>query len=116
MAFAQRGAKVAVSDVSLERAEAVVAELVALGTPAFAVRVDVTNEDDLRRLRDEAVRRFDHIDVIMNNVGVLALGAPESMPDEAWRRVFDINLFSIARSNRVFLPMGTVEALIRSTK
>ena len=40
----------------------------------------------------------------MNNVGVLAIGAPETLPDEAWIRTIDINLFSIARSNRVFLP------------
>ena len=40
----------------------------------------------------------------MNNVGVLAMGAPETLPDEAWMRAIDINLFSIARSNRVFLP------------
>ena len=40
----------------------------------------------------------------MNNVGVLAIGAPETLPDEAWIRTIDVNLFSVARSNRVFLP------------
>src|SRR3954466_10536416 len=40
----------------------------------------------------------------MNNVGVLAMGAPESLPLEAWERVIDLNLLSIARSNLVFLP------------
>ena len=41
----------------------------------------------------------------MNNVGVLAMGPPESLPDEAWRRVLEVNLMSVARSNRVFLPL-----------
>ena len=40
----------------------------------------------------------------MNNVGVLAMGPPESLPLEAWQRVLDLNLLSIARSNLVFLP------------
>jgi NAD(P)-dependent dehydrogenase (short-subunit alcohol dehydrogenase family) len=35
---------------------------------------------------------------------VLAIGAPESLPDKAWTRTIDVNLFSVARSNRVFLP------------
>ena len=33
------------------------------------------------------------------------MGAPESLPVEAWQRVLDLNLLSIARSNRVFLPL-----------
>ena len=41
----------------------------------------------------------------MNNVGVLAMGAPEALPIEAWQRVLDLNLLSIARSNLVFLPL-----------
>ena len=40
----------------------------------------------------------------MNNVGVLAMGPPESLPLEAWQRVLDLNLMSVARSNLVFLP------------
>ena len=32
------------------------------------------------------------------------MGAPESLPIEAWQRVLDLNLLSIARSNLVFLP------------
>jgi NAD(P)-dependent dehydrogenase (short-subunit alcohol dehydrogenase family) len=32
------------------------------------------------------------------------MGAPEALPLEAWQRAVDINLFSVARSNLVFLP------------
>src|SRR5215207_9612901 len=37
-------------------------------------------------------------------VRALAMGPPESLPVEAWQRVLDLNLMSIARSNLVFLP------------
>jgi NAD(P)-dependent dehydrogenase (short-subunit alcohol dehydrogenase family) len=100
-AFAGRGAAVVVSDLSRERVDDVVEQL---GEPAIGVTADVTSEADLERLRDTALGRFGRIDVVMNNVGVLAIGAPEALPDEAWTRTFDVNLFSIARSNRVFLP------------
>jgi NAD(P)-dependent dehydrogenase (short-subunit alcohol dehydrogenase family) len=33
------------------------------------------------------------------------MGPPESLPDEAWQRVLDVNVMSMARSNRVFLPL-----------
>lgn len=104
LAFADRGASVVVSDLSQDRAAAVAEEITASGRPAVGLRVDVTVESDLVKLRDVALQRFGRIDAVMNNVGVLAIGAPEALPDEAWTRTIDINLFSIARSNRVFLP------------
>ncbi len=104
LAFAERGAAVAVSDLSEERAQAVAAEIAGAGGRAVAMEVDVTEEGDLVTLREACLKEFGHLEVVMNNVGVIALGPPEVMPDEAWNRTFDINLMSIARSNRVFLP------------
>jgi NAD(P)-dependent dehydrogenase (short-subunit alcohol dehydrogenase family) len=104
-AFARRGAAVVVSDLSAERATAVAEEIVALGGRAVGVQVDATSEADLEALRDLALDRFGQVDVVMNNVGVLAMGAPESLPDDAWQRTLEINLLSGARSNRVFLPL-----------
>lgn len=103
-AFASRGARIVVSDLDAGRAETVAAEISEAGGVAAAIQVDVTSETDLVGLRDAALDRFGRVDLIMNNAGVLAMGAPESLPDEAWQRVLDVNLMSIARSNRVFLP------------
>lgn len=104
LAFAERGASVVVSDLSQARVSEVVEQLTALGQPAIGLTADVTVEADLETLRDAALQRFGRIDLVMNNVGVVAIGAPETLPDEAWARTIDVNLLSIARSNRVFLP------------
>lgn len=104
LAFAQRGASVVVSDLSEQRVAEVVEQIGALGRPVIGLPVDVTVEAELEKLRDAALERFRRIDLVMNNVGVLAIGAPETLPDEAWSRTIDVNLFSVARSNRVFLP------------
>ncbi|EFC85288.1 SDR family oxidoreductase [Parafrankia sp. EUN1f] len=105
LAFARRGARVVVSDLDAARAHAVATEIAAAGGEAIGLRVDATSEADLTALRTACLERFGRVDVVMNNVGVLALGAPESLPDEAWQRVLDVNLMSVARSNRVFLPL-----------
>lgn len=104
LAFADRGAFVVVSDLSEARVSEVVEQITALGRPAIGLPVDVTVEADLEQLREAALERFGRIDLVMNNVGVLAIGAPETLPDDAWVRTLDVNLFSVARSNRVFLP------------
>jgi len=41
----------------------------------------------------------------MNNVGVISVGLPEEIPVEDWRRDFEVNLFSVVRSNHAFLPL-----------
>lgn len=104
VAFAERGASIVVSDLSRDRVTDVVDQISALSHPVIGLPVDVTAEADLEKLRDAALDRFGRIDLVMNNVGVLAIGAPETLPDEAWVRTIDVNLFSVARSNRVFLP------------
>ena len=104
-AFAARGARIAVSDLDAARAEQTAHDIMVAGGEAIAVRVDVSQQGDLERLRDRCLDRFGHVDVVMNNVGVLAMGAAESLPVDAWQRVLDLNVLSIARSNVVFLPL-----------
>ena len=101
-AFARRGARVVVTDIDAERAAAVAAELDGDGV---AVRCDVTSLDDLEAARDAALERFGRVDVVMNNVGVLAVGPVEAIPLHAWERTIDINLLGVVRSNLVFLPL-----------
>lgn len=99
--LAARGARVVVTDIDAERAEIVAGEI---GEAAVGARCDVTNTEDLEAARDLALERFGHIDMVMNNVGVLAVGPVEDIPLEGWQRVIDINLLGIVRSNLVFLP------------
>lgn len=104
-AFARRGARVAVSDLDGKRAGQTAAEVMAAGADAIAVQADVSRQEDLEALRDRCLDHFGRLDLIFNNVGVLAMGPPESLPVEAWQRVMDLNVLSIARSDLVFLPL-----------
>ncbi|MFF0085865.1 SDR family oxidoreductase [Streptomyces canus] len=101
-AFVRRGARVVVTDIDGDRAQAVVSEL---GGEGVAAACDVTSLDDLQAVRDLALDRFGRVDLVMNNVGILAVGPVEDIPFEAWQRVIDVNLLSVVRSNLVFLPV-----------
>jgi NAD(P)-dependent dehydrogenase (short-subunit alcohol dehydrogenase family) len=93
---------VVVTDLDADRAATVAAEL---GDPAVAAACDVTSLTDFEAVRDLALARFGRIDLVMNNVGVLAVGKVEDIPLEGWQRIIDINLLGIVRSNLVFLPV-----------
>jgi NAD(P)-dependent dehydrogenase (short-subunit alcohol dehydrogenase family) len=101
-AFADRGARIVVSDIDVQRAETVAAEI---GSQAVGVRCDVTSIGDLEATRDLALDRFGRVDVVMNNVGVVVCGPVLEIPYDAWQRPVDVNLMSIVRSNLVFLPL-----------
>ncbi|MBO0728123.1 MAG: SDR family NAD(P)-dependent oxidoreductase [Acidimicrobiaceae bacterium] len=101
-AFARRGARVVVTDINSDRANTVAGEL---GEQGVAARCDVTSVGDLEAVRDTALDRFGRVDLVMNNVGVLAVGPVERIPLDAWQRIVDINLLGVVRSNLVFLPL-----------
>ncbi|NUS83951.1 MAG: SDR family oxidoreductase, partial [Streptomyces sp.] len=93
---------VVVTDLDAERARAVADGLDGLGVAAAC---DVTSLDDLQAVKDLALERFGRIDLVMNNVGILAVGPAEAIPLDAWQRVIDVNLLGVVRSNLVFLPV-----------
>jgi len=104
VSLAARGCRIVASDLDANRAEDTAALVRAAGSEAVSLEVDVARQEDLEALRDLCLHRFGRLDLVMNNVGVLAMGPPESLPLDAWERVLDLNLLSIARSNLVFLP------------
>lgn len=57
-----------------------------------AVALDVRNRDDIRRVVDGVIREEGRIDVLVNVAGVVSFGAAESLAEEEWDRVLDVNL------------------------
>ena len=98
LALAAEGTRIVVSDIDLERAAGTAEQIVSLGGSAHAVGCDVTCDGDTERLHDAALAEYGAIDIVMNNVGVIAVGAPEDLPLSAWAQTFNTNVLSIARS------------------
>ena len=103
-ALARAGVAVLVADIDGNRATTVSAEILAGGSRAVSLRCDVSVDDDMERMRQVALDEFGRVDIVMNNVGVLVMGRPENLPVDAWRRLLDVNVLSVARSISVFLP------------
>ncbi|RKE36828.1 3-oxoacyl-[acyl-carrier protein] reductase [Paraburkholderia sp. BL23I1N1] len=96
-AIAQRLAKdgfaVAVNYASNStEADALVAELTAAGTKAIAVKADVSNADDVRRMFESTEQQLGKVDVLVNNAGVLKTVPLADTSDALYDQTFDINV------------------------
>jgi len=92
--FAREGARVAVSDISLERAQATTQFVTSHGGDAIAISGDVSVGDDAQNMVSATVEKFGKLDVLVNSAGVSARNAmPKgSSPEEVWDKVIDVNL------------------------
>lgn len=101
--FASAGAAVIVSDRDDDAASTVAAAIEANGGKAAAVVCDVTKEDDLAQLVQQAVQRFGKLTILVSNAGG---GGPKpfDMPMADFRRAFDLNVFSLFRLAQLAAP------------
>src|SRR5579862_3721814 len=53
---------------------------------------------------EELLRRFPLLDILVNNLGIFEPKPFESIPDEDWRRFFEVNVLSGVRLSRAYLP------------
>ena len=92
--FAQEGASVVASDISLSNAQETANEVKASGGHAIAVSGDVSVGVDAERVVGETVGEFGRLDILVNSAGISARNAlPEgASPEAIWDRVIEVNL------------------------
>lgn len=101
----EMGAKVAITGRNPERLANAKAELEG-GGDLLAVRADACETGDWKKLVQEAVARWETIDVLVLNHGAgVKLAETEEMDDDTVRRVLDINLTSVIKGAREVVPV-----------
>ncbi len=92
--LAQQGANVVVNDIpqALDKAQAVVAEIIAAGGTAIAIPASVTDEAAVATMAAEAIARFGKVDILVNNAGILRDKSFSKMTLADWRDVIDVHL------------------------
>jgi NAD(P)-dependent dehydrogenase (short-subunit alcohol dehydrogenase family) len=92
IAFAREGARVVVADRNEKAGEETASAIEAEGHRAVFARVDVAREAEIARVIEEVAARWDRIDILFNNAGVLLVKPVEQISEEEWDRVMAINV------------------------
>ncbi len=92
VAFAERGAKLALCDINDEGGEETLLEVRGVGADGFYLHVDVSREDHVKNFIDETVKRFGRLDIAMNNAAKEIAGPTLDLPSSAFDEMIDVNL------------------------
>jgi len=90
--IAQKGAKVAVTDIDVELLEQVVATIKQAGGEATAFLCDVSRPEQTDQLVNDVVATYGKVDILVNNAGICPRIPVDEMTEEMFDRMFNINL------------------------
>jgi 3-oxoacyl-[acyl-carrier protein] reductase len=92
--LANEGARVAVVDLTADRAQGTVDQIRKDGGEAFAVGADVSKTADVEAAVAAVVEEFGRVDILVNNAGITRDNLLFKMSDEDWDTVIAVNLRS----------------------
>lgn len=93
VAFAQKGAKVVISDINKEELDKTEERVRDIGADVLSVIADVSNAGDTKKMIEETIDRFGRLDYAINNAGIAGESAKTGEYSiDAWDRVMGVNL------------------------
>jgi len=100
--YARAGDRVACVDLSVERAE--VTTRLLPGNGHLALAADVGSDAAMQVLADDIHSQWGGVDVLINNAGIASGGAMVETTMSEWRQLLEVDLLSVVRGCRLFLP------------
>lgn len=91
--LAHAGARVIVNYVKNQQAaDDVCATIRKAGGECFAIKADVADPVAVRQLFDETIVRYGHVDILINNAGILIFKEIADIRDDELDQIIDINI------------------------
>jgi len=103
-ALAREGCDIAICARTASDLEAAASDIEAEGAEVLALPMDITDEGEPERLVAETAERFGRIDTYVGNVGSNRKGSFETLSDEDWAELINLNFMSHVRVSRAAVP------------
>jgi 3-oxoacyl-[acyl-carrier protein] reductase len=92
LTFLREGAKVAIVDVDRESLNFLKRETMEKKGELMTFLCDISQGADVGRMVSQVQKAFDRVDILVNNAGIIRRGTIETVTEEDWDRVIEVNL------------------------
>jgi NADP-dependent 3-hydroxy acid dehydrogenase YdfG len=103
--LSKNGAKVVLGARRIDRLTAITKDIHADGGIAEYQALDVTQRSQLEAIAQFAQSKFDRVDVLINNAGVMPLSALDQLKVDEWDRMIDVNIKGVLYGIAAVLPV-----------
>jgi len=105
LALAEAGADVVVADILMDEAEKTAQEVQAMGRKSFAIKMDVTNMEEVKEGVVRIKNELGSVDILVNSAATLDhLGQLLEQRDKLWERDLRVNLTGTFNCSRAVWP------------
>jgi NAD(P)-dependent dehydrogenase (short-subunit alcohol dehydrogenase family) len=105
MRCVQEGMRVVLAGINAQTLHAAEMELRERGGTVLSVPTDVSKWEDVQRLAEKTVERFDEVHLVVNNAGVYAGTTTWDTTRHDWQWVLDVNLWGTIYCLQAFVPI-----------
>jgi 3-oxoacyl-[acyl-carrier protein] reductase len=103
IALAREGADIVLTARNVANMESVKKEIEAVGRRAVAIQCDVSRDEDVFAMSDQAIKAYGNIDILVNNAAYGIRGSLEDVSLDDWRDIINTNLMGYIRNVHAFL-------------
>jgi len=103
--FAKEGAKVVLTDINLQAVEAIVAQIVAAGGEAIAIKHNVASKEDWTNVYRVTIETYGKLDILINNAGISLATPFQDQTEDDWARTYAINVNSVMYGMQQAIPL-----------
>jgi NAD(P)-dependent dehydrogenase (short-subunit alcohol dehydrogenase family) len=104
-ALLQAGAVVLMADRDTQTLTSAVEQLSAYAGRVHSMTVEVTNQEQVQHMVEDAAARHGRLDFLFNNAGIGGTAPIEAVTLEHWRLIIDINLWGVIYGIHFALPI-----------
>ncbi|WP_392532375.1 SDR family oxidoreductase [Nostoc sp. C117] len=105
IALSIEGAKVVITARRSDRLEAIAQKIREKGGQVLPIVADISDEAQVQRVIEQTQAKWETVDILINNAGVMLLGPIEGADTEDWRRMFNLNVLGLLYGIHRVLPI-----------
>jgi len=92
LTFIREGGKLSIVDSDRGRLEILKKEFEKENKEVIIIPCDITKSPDVKEMVVQVHKKFGRIDILVNNAGIIRRGTIETVTEEDWDRVIEVNL------------------------